>query len=64
MFKAGNIPNVLGHCLSKLFGNYWYGNTRFDAPYDASDMSFYISYAFLAVKSLKHLGSEKTPRHL
>ena len=50
--------------LVKAIPHYWYGNIRFHAPYDVSDMSCHISYVFLVVMSLSHLGSEKTPRHL
>ncbi len=28
----------------KAIPHYWYGNIRFDAPYDVSDMSCHISY--------------------
>ena len=41
--------------------HYWYGNIWFDAPCDVSDMSCHISYIFLVVKSLRQLGSLKTP---
>ena len=33
-------------------------------PYDVSDVSCHISYVFIVVKLLRHLGPEKTPRHL